>query len=180
MKYYEKTIDSREIFKGKIVKLRLDKVELPNGDVSSREIIEHPGAVAVVAITPDNKVLLVKQYRKACEQELLEIPAGKLESGEEPLSAVLRELEEETGYRAGNAKKLLSFYTSPGFANELIHIYLAEELTISKQSTDDDEFLTVHQFSWEEINQLIQNGDLKDAKTITGLLMVMAHKGVQV
>ncbi|MCG8638356.1 MAG: NUDIX hydrolase, partial [Desulfobacterales bacterium] len=99
MIYYEKTLDSREIFNGKIVKLRLDKVELPNGEVASREIVEHPGAVAVVAITPDNKVLLVKQYRKACEQELLEIPAGKLESGENPLAAVLRELEEETGYR---------------------------------------------------------------------------------
>ncbi len=178
MKYYEKSIDSQEVYQGKIINLRLDKVELPNGQNAIREIIEHPGAVAIVAITEEGKVLMVKQFRKACEEELWELPAGKLDPGEEPRETALRELEEETGYRAKNFTHLISFYTSPGFANELLHIYLAEDLMITAQNPDDDEFLSVHQLTWDELRHMLKNGELKDAKTVTGLLMVMAEKGV--
>ncbi|AZR73437.1 ADP-ribose pyrophosphatase [Anoxybacter fermentans] len=179
MKFKEKTIESREIFKGKMINLRLDTVELPNGKISTREVVEHPGAVAVVALTSEEKVLLVRQYRKACEEELLEIPAGKLDPGEDPDDAAIRELEEETGYRAESLKKLVSCYTSPGFADEMVHIYLAENLTPTSQATDEDEFLSIHHFSWQEIIEMLKRGELKDAKTVTGLLMVMVQKGVE-
>lgn len=178
MKYQEKTVKSKEIFRGKIINLRVEQVELPNGKIASREIVEHPGAVAVVAVTSENQVLMVKQYRKACEEELWEIPAGKLDPGESPEDAAVRELEEETGYRAGSLEKLTSVYTSPGFANEMIHIYLAEKLTATEQNPDEDEFLDLYHCTWEQIRELLKSGELKDAKSISGLLMAMGIKGV--
>ncbi len=180
MNYLEKTIQTKKIYDGKIINLRVDEVELPNGKTSMREIVEHPGAVAIVAITLEKKVLFVKQFRKAIEEELLEIPAGKLDQGEDPYDAAIRELEEESGYRAEALKKLGSIYTSPGFADEIIHIYLADRLIPTMQNPDEDEFLSVFQFTWEEIQQMIVTGEIKDAKTITGLLMVMSQIGVEI
>lgn len=178
MNYTEKTIASKEIYHGKIINLRLDDVELPNGKSAKREVVEHPGGVAVVAITPDEEVLLVKQFRKPCEEELWEIPAGKLERGEDPAKAALRELEEETGFKAEKVEKLLSFYTSPGFADEMLHIYLADQLVPTVQSPDEDEFLSVHRKSWTEIREMLAQNELRDAKSVAGLLFVMAQRGV--
>lgn len=178
MNYTEKTVSSKEIYHGKIINLRLDEVVLPNGKIAGREVVEHPGGVAVVAITPEEEVLLVKQFRKPCEEELWELPAGKLERGEEPAEAALRELEEETGYRADAVAKLISFYTSPGFADEMLHVYLADRLLPTVQNTDEDEFVSVHRKSWAEIREMIAANELKDAKTVTGLLLVMSQRGV--
>lgn len=180
MKFNEKTIESKEIYNGKVVNLRVDTVELPNGKTSKREIVEHPGAVAIVAVTDDDKVLMIRQFRKPCEEELWELPAGKIDPGEEPDKTAARELEEETGYSPGKLEKLISFYTSPGFADEMIHLYLAENLSQTEQSHDEDEFLSLHPMGWEEIRQLFANNELKDSKTVTGLLMAMAEKGVEI
>ncbi len=125
---YEETVKSTNIYKGKIVDLNLLDVRLPNGKDGKREVINHPGAVAVIALTEDNKLVLVRQFRKPLEKHLIEIPAGKLEEGEDPSVTVARELEEETGYKAKEFQKITSFYTSPGFADELVHIYEAKGL----------------------------------------------------
>ena len=137
----EKTISSDRVYTGKTISLRVDTVEIPNRGYKKREIVEHNGAVGIIAITPENKVVLVKQYRKAIEKELWEIPAGKIEPGENPKESAIRELKEETGYSAQSMKLLHKFYTSAGFSNQKIYIYLAENLTPGKQNFDDDEFI---------------------------------------
>ncbi len=124
----EKTIQTKEIFDGKIIKVQVEDVTLPNGHTSKREIIKHPGAVAVIPITKDNKIIFVKQYRKPLEKVLVEIPAGKLEEGEAPITTALRELEEETGYTTKSLHYVTSFYTSPGFADEIIYLYETSDL----------------------------------------------------
>lgn len=118
MEQKEVTVNTNKIFEGKIINLRVDEVKLPNGKVTTREIVEHPGGVSIVAVNEEGKILLVKQYRKPAEESLLEIPAGKLEKGEDPLICAKRELLEETGYEASFIKHLITFYTTPGFSNE--------------------------------------------------------------
>ncbi len=164
----EKTLHSEEIFSGKIITLRLEDVELPNGKQAKREIIKHPGAVAILALTDDNKIVMVEQYRKALEQTIVEIPAGKLEKGEEPAGCARRELEEETGYVCDTLKLLTSFYTAPGFANEIIHIFLASGLTKKENSAamDEDEFVNLEEVTLEEALQYIKEQKIYDAKTI--------------
>ena len=125
MGFEEKTMKSERIYEGKIVNLRVDTVELPDKKYSKREIVEHPGAVGIVPITEDGKIILVKQFRKAVEKPLLEIPAGKIEINEEPKETALRELFEETGYYSNNMEYIIEFYTSPGFSNEKIYLFLA-------------------------------------------------------
>ena len=170
IKFKEKTITSENIYKGKILNLRVDEIELPDGRNSVREIVEHSGGVTIIAITDDNEILLVKQYRKPAEDVLLEIPAGKLEDGEVPLSCAKRELVEETGYQTNEINKLFSFYTSPGYSNEIIHIFIARGLTFIGQNPDNDEFIEVVKIKKQEIMELINNGKIKDSKTIIGLL----------
>jgi ADP-ribose pyrophosphatase len=163
----EKTLSAKEIFKGRVIDLFLEEVELPNGKTSTREIVKHPGAVAVLAITPENKIIMVEQFRKPLERTLVEIPAGKLEKGEEPETTAKRELEEETGYTCGELRPLLSFYTSPGFADELVHLFIAEnleKLTIPAE-LDEDEFLDVMEVTLEEALEMIQDKRIYDAKT---------------
>src|SRR5699024_6118473 len=126
--FEEKTIKSTNIFDGKIISLQVDDVELPDGKHAKREIVKHPGAVAVLALTEKKEILFVEQYRKPLEKLLLEIPAGRIEEGEEPKVTAVRELEEETGYTTNQLTYISSFYTSPGFANEIIHIYMADTL----------------------------------------------------
>lgn len=164
--FEEKTITSKKIFDGKIIKLFVDEVVLPNGQQSKREIVKHPGAVAVVAITNEDKLVLVKQYRKALEKTTLEIPAGKLEAGEEPVECAIRELEEETGYRAKHVQPLYSFYTSPGFADEIIHLFWAEDLEQGVVQLDQDEFVDLVEYSLEECVAAIEANQICDAKTI--------------
>lgn len=167
-KFYEKTIRSEQIYDGKIIKVKKDEVLLPDGKTSSREIVNHPGAVAIIAITDDQKIVLVEQFRKPLEKTIVEIPAGKLEKGEEPLETAKRELEEETGFRAKQFKYLLTFATSPGFADEIIHVYLAKGLykVDDKLAQDEDEFLSLKEVTIEEADQLIEEEKIYDVKTI--------------
>ncbi|MDQ0858529.1 NUDIX hydrolase [Bacillus sp. V2I10] len=163
----ETTKSSEKLFSGRIIDLYLEEVELPNGKTGTREIIKHPGAVAVIAITKENKIVMVQQYRKAMERVLVEIPAGKLEKGEQPEVTAKRELEEETGYTTESLQHLLSFYTSPGFADELVHLYFTEELQIltEKAELDEDEFVDVLEVTLEEAQQMIDDQRIFDAKT---------------
>ncbi|MFD2617706.1 NUDIX hydrolase [Terrilactibacillus laevilacticus] len=164
--FEEKTLSSETIFNGRIVQLVVEDVELPNGAKSKREIVKHPGAVAVIAQTDDNKVILVRQYRKPLEKEIYEIPAGKLEPGEEPESSAIREMEEETGYTCGSVQHLVSFYTSPGFSDELLHVYVATDLVKGKPHLDEDEFLEIEEVELNEALQMIQDHRIYDAKTV--------------
>lgn len=129
----EKTISSKVVHEGGMIRVQVDKVELPNGGISTRDIVKHLGSVGVIAFTEDNRIIMVRQFRKPLEKVILEIPAGKLEKGEDPIVCASRELEEETGYRAGKMEHLLSFYASPGYTNELKHLYKATELFQDKQ-----------------------------------------------
>ncbi|NHM29037.1 NUDIX hydrolase [Neobacillus terrae] len=164
----EKTIHTEKIFSGKIVTLEVQEVELPNGKTSKREIIKHPGAVAVLAVTNENKLVMVEQYRKPLERAIVEIPAGKLEKGEEPAVCARRELEEETGYECESLELLVSFYTSPGFADEIVHVYQAKGLTKKENaaSLDEDEFVNLEEITLEEALQYIKEQKIYDAKTV--------------
>ncbi|WP_026689392.1 NUDIX hydrolase [Alteribacter aurantiacus] len=165
----EKTINKKEIYKGRIIDLSVHNVALPNGKESKREIINHPGAVAVLAVTKENKIVLVNQYRKALEKTIAEIPAGKLETGEDPSLCAIRELEEETGYRAHSVKKIASFYTSPGFADEIVYLFEAEHLSEGKVQTDEDEFVELIEVTVEEALDMIKSEAIHDAKTILAI-----------
>lgn len=165
----ERTVKSDKLYQGKIINLRIDTVELPNQKYSKREIIEHSGGVAILAFHED-RILFVKQYRKAVEKILWELPAGKLEASEDPLDCAARELAEETGYEAGRLEYLFSFYTSPGFSNELIHLYKADVLEFKGASPDEDEDIEVAGLTLEEALEMVKEGVILDAKTILGLL----------
>ncbi|MCU9613773.1 NUDIX hydrolase [Caldibacillus lycopersici] len=165
--FEEKTISSKKIFDGRVIQLQVDEVLLPNGKTSTREIVKHPGAVAVIAITDEGKMIMVEQYRKPLERTLIEIPAGKLEQGELPERSAARELEEETGYSCTALEHLTSFYTSPGFANELLHIYKADGLKLENRlHTDEDEFVNVLEVTFEEAQQMVAEQKIYDAKTV--------------
>lgn len=166
-KFEEKTIGTTPIFQGRIIKVQVDDVTLPDGKHAKREIVKHPGAVGLIALTKDKKIVLVEQYRKALERSLLEIPAGKLEPGEEPALTAERELEEETGYRAENLTYITSFYTSPGFADEIIHMYLATELeqVENPAAGDEDEFVEIVELTTREAVEYMENKRIYDAKT---------------
>ena len=173
MEFEEKTVQRTEIYQGPIFKVVQDQVELPEGKgQAQRDLIFHNGAVAVIAITPENKMILVKQYRKAIEATSYEIPAGKLELGEnaDPQAAALRELEEETGY-TGQLELIYDFYSAIGFCNEKIKLYKASNLTKveNPRPQDEDETLELFEVSLEEAYQLLQTGDICDAKTIMAL-----------
>ena len=163
---YEKTTKTTDIFKGKVIDLKVEEVELPNGKTSKREIVKHPGAVAILPITKEGKLVLVRQYRKALDKVIVEIPAGKLEKGEEPLASAKRELEEETGYKADHLDFIVSFYTSPGFADEIIHLYITDKLKKGQVAPDEDEFLDVIEVSLEEAEEMIKDQTIHDAKTV--------------
>lgn len=180
-KFEEKTLSSQKIFTGKVISLQVDEVELPDGKTSKREIIKHPGAVAVIAITDDGKIVMVEQYRKAMERSLVEIPAGKLEPGEEPLKTAKRELEEETGYVCERMEHVISFYTSPGFADELVHVYVAHQLSKKEDaaSLDEDEFVEVIELTLEEAQQYIEEEKIYDAKTAYAVQYLQLMEALQ-
>jgi ADP-ribose pyrophosphatase len=163
--FYEETIETKPVFQGRMISLQVDTVRLPNGETATREIVRHPGAVAVIALL-DNRLLVVEQYRKPVERVQVEIPAGKLEPGEDPLEAAGRELEEETGYRAKKLTHLQSFSTSPGFAEEIVHLYFTDELEKGEVHLDEEEFLTCEAISMEEALRYIREGRICDAKTL--------------
>src|SRR5690625_3631491 len=171
-KFAEKTLHTKHIFKGKIFSVQVDKVQLPNGKTSTRELVKHPGAVAVIPITEDRKILFVEQYRKPLEKTLIEIPAGLIEPDEEPKITAIRELEEETGYTTKNIKYVTSFYTSPGFADELIHIYYTDELELLDRAVagDEDEFIELVALTLEEAKTYVKEQRIHDAKTNYAIL----------
>ncbi|KXZ39658.1 ADP-ribose pyrophosphatase [Alkalithermobacter thermoalcaliphilus JW-YL-7 = DSM 7308] len=167
----EKTLSSEKIYNGKIINLRIDTVELPDHKYQKREIVEHPGAVAVLAITKENEIIMVKQYRKTVEETLWEVPAGKLEIGEDPKKCAMRELKEETGYSCKKIELINTFYTSPGFSDEKMYLYLAKDLVEGDPNPDEDEYVEIHKVKVEDALDMLQNGTIKDAKTIIAILM---------
>lgn len=171
-KFEEKTISTEEIYKGRIINVQKDEVTLPNGKTASRELVKHPGAVAIIPVTKEGKIVMVEQYRKPLEQSIIEIPAGKLEPGEAPEKTAMRELEEETGYGAKIFEKIYSFATSPGFADEIIHLYAATDLYQIEQpaSPDEDEFVELMEVSIEEAERLVEKQQIYDAKTILAIM----------
>jgi len=171
----EKTLKTKKIFQGKIISLRIEEVALPDGSTTTREIVEHPEAVAILPLLEDGHILLVQQYRKPINHTTLEIPAGKVEPGENLQACVQRELEEETGYSAGSYYKILSFYPTPGYSNEIIHIFLARNLVKKKAHPESDEFLRLTFFTLEETVKLIQEGKILDAKSIIAILALMCR-----
>jgi len=161
----EFTVNSEKIYDGRVINLRVDTVELPNRKYAKREIVEHKGAVAILALE-ENKMILIKQYRKAAEDFLIEVPAGKIEHGEDPINCASRELLEETGYIPKKLEQLCEFYTTPGFSNEKIYLFLASDLTFSEQDLDEDEFIIVEKVDIMEALQMIERSEIVDAKTI--------------
>ena len=169
----ELTVDSRRIYSGKIIGVRVDTVRLPNGGTSQREIVEHGDSVVMVPVDHQQRVLLVRQYRKSPEKSLLEAPAGGLEEGEVPEEGVLRELQEEIGFTAGNLVRMAGFWMTPGFCTEYMHAYIATDLRPSALAPDEDESIEVVPTPLARIPDMIRSGEIEDAKTIAALLMAI-------
>ena len=163
---------TRNIYTGKVVTLNIDTVTLPNGATVDLETIRHPGAAAVVPVKEDGTVVLIRQFRHAAGGFIYEIPAGKLHPGEDPLRCAARELEEEVGYRASSFELLSSIFTAPGFADEVIHVYKATGLAKGRQQLDPDEVLDIIEMPLSEAVKKIEDGTIRDAKTIIGLQAV--------
>ncbi len=165
------TLSSKTIYTGKVFDVRVD--EIREGDIEyAREIVVHKGSCVIVPVFADGTVALVRQYRHAAGKELLELAAGTLEVGEDPLTGAIRELEEEIGVTAGKIEKLTEFFISPGFVTEKMHVFLATDLTDVGQKLEADEILTVERHSFSELLEMIRTGEIEDAKTIIGIMMV--------
>jgi ADP-ribose pyrophosphatase len=169
----EPTIESRRIYSGKIIGVRVDTIRLQGGGISHREIVEHSPSVVVVPVDQEQRVLLVKQYRKAPEKALLEAPAGGLEEGERPEDGVLRELQEEIGFTAGRLQRMAGFWLTPGFCTEYMHAFLATDLLASSLPPDEDESIEVVSVPLAQVPEMIRSGEIEDAKSIAALLMAM-------
>lgn len=170
MHLQEKTVDSKDIFNGKIIDLKVDKAELENGSIVTRELVIHPGGVCIVPLTDKGEVIMVKQFRYPFQTCLIEVPAGKLEKGEDHREAGLRELREETGAVCGKFEYLGVCYPSVAYLTEKIHMYLAEELDFGNMDLDDDEFLDVIRIPLEKAVEMVMNGEIPDAKTQIAIL----------
>ena len=170
MDYTEKQISSDIKFKGRIVTLRVDDAELCNGKLVKREVVEHPGGVGVLPLDGEGFCYMVRQFRYPFGRQFLEIPAGKLEYGEEHYPCAVRELSEETGLSAGSMIYLGACATSPGFSSEVLHIYLAKDLSFGDMHPDENEFLNVEKYRFEDIYEMVMNGEIDDAKTIIAVL----------
>lgn len=166
----EITVNSEKIFEGKIINLRVDTVELENQKYTKREIVEHKNASAIIAVDDKNQLLLVRQYRKAVEDFLYEIPAGIMNIAEEPVECALRELKEETGYEAKKINQIFEFYTSPGFTNEKVYLFKAEDLTFTSTKFDEDECIETISVSKDEAKKMIETGKITDSKSLIGML----------
>ena len=159
----------KTVYKGRVVTLNLETVTLPNGVSVELEVVRHPGAAAIVPLKDDHTVILIRQYRLAAGGYIYEIPAGKLHPGEDPADCATRELEEEIGYRAGHLDKVATFFTAPGFTDEVMHLYVARDLALGAQALDSDEVLEIVEISLEKALGYILDGTIRDAKTIIGL-----------
>ena len=172
----EDKISSTQIFSGKLIDLYLDKVRLPNGKKSTREWIDHPGAVCIVPILDNGDVLLIRQFRYGPREEFIEIPAGKIDKNEDPLKCGLRELEEETGYKSNKLTFLTNIHPAIGFSNEKMWMYLAEELELSKKKLDEDEFLELMPTPLNKALEWVFSGKITDVKTIIGIMWMKKLK----
>lgn len=173
MNLKEKGKSSKTLYDGKILKLCVDEVELPDGTQAIREIVRHCGGAAVLFVK-DNKVALVRQYRYAYGKETYEIPAGKVEKGEDPCIAALRELEEETGYRAQKLSHLVDIYPSPGYTDEIVHIYICGSADFVGEKPDSGEFLDCAYLPLDEVVKMIESGEICDAKTVVAVFKYLA------
>lgn len=178
MELAEKTVSSESIFQGHIVELRVDQIELPNGKPARREVVAHPGGVAVVPYHDDGTVTVVRQFRYPFGQIITELPAGKLDRGEDHRLAGLRELEEETGLVAGEFTYMGALLASPGFSDEVLHMYLARDLKQGPCHPDPDEFLELDRVPFERLMGQVMSGELQDAKTVAALLKTKVLLGL--
>jgi ADP-ribose pyrophosphatase len=177
---YERRLGGRDIYQGRIINVVVDEVELPDGRQSKREVVRHPGAVGILAIDDDDRIVMLRQYRYAAGEVLLEIPAGKLEPGEDPEVCGPRELAEEAGLAAEQWTLLTTYYSSPGFSDELIHLYLAEGLSESTPETgDDDEFIELERVPIREALEMVNDGRIHNGIAVIGVLEAARLRGVQ-
>ncbi|MDE2491881.1 MAG: NUDIX hydrolase [Elusimicrobia bacterium] len=172
----ERFVRKKTVWRGRVVGLRLDTVRLPSGKLATREYLDHPGAVGIVPLLPGGRVVMVRQYRHPVREVTLELPAGKLDAREKPLSCVRRELKEETGYSARKITPLLQFWPTPAFANEVLHMFVAEGLKAGKMDTDEDEFLECVTLPFKKALELVRRGEIRDSKTVIGLLACAVWK----
>jgi ADP-ribose pyrophosphatase len=170
MVFNEKTIKSEMIYEGRILNLRKDTVEVVGDKTSFREIVEHNGGVAIAALTDDNKMVMVRQFRKAAGKVVLEVPAGKREKDEDPLDTAIRELKEETGYTASDIKFLTKFYAAIGYSEEIIYIYLCRGLVCGETEFDDNEAIDIIEYDVNELYEMALNGEIEDSKTVIAIL----------
>jgi ADP-ribose pyrophosphatase len=170
----EKTLTSQRIYEGRAVRLRVDTVKKPSGKTTTREIVEHDDVVAVVVLDSKDRVIMVRQYRKAVGKTLLEIPAGSVDPGEQPINTVRRELQEEIGYLPNKIDRLGGFYAAPGYCTEYLHLYLATYLIPSRLQAEDTDEIEVVRVPLTKIPDLIADGEIADAKSIAGLLRVIS------
>ena len=171
-----KTIDSKVVAEGRVIKVRVDVIETPDGQRVKRDIVEHRGAVAMVPIDAEGRVILVRQYRHAAGKWLLEIPAGTLDPGEDPLEAAQRELREETGFAAGRIDLIGGCYAAPGYSSEYLYLYIARDLTEDPLEGDVDEEIELEPVPLTEVRKLIASGEIEDAKSLAALLLVLADE----
>lgn len=176
MPHFEKTLSSKEVFNGKVIRVCHDSVELENGETALREVVYHNGGVCVLPLTSDGEIIFVRQFRYPYKEEVLELPAGKLNKGEDPFESAVRELKEETGAEAGRYTPLGRLYPSPGYCGEIITMYLAEDLTFGEQSLDEDEFLDTVKIPFEKAVEMVLAGEIPDSKTQTAILKVKLMK----
>jgi ADP-ribose pyrophosphatase len=171
MDYFERTIKEERKYTGNIINVDKVTVLLPSGREATRDVVRHPGAAVVVPILDNGNILLVKQYRKPCDMISLEIPAGKLDKGEEPIACAERELAEETGYHAKSLHKVMTIHSTPGFSDEVLHMYVATGLTKFDACPDEDEFITCGEYSVTDCISMVNSGEITDAKTIIGIFL---------
>lgn len=169
-------VDSKRIYEGGIINLRVDTLNHPDGKVVEREVVEHNGGVVIACRPKPNQIILIRQYRYALDEELLELPAGRIEKNEDPLPAAQRELTEETGFFAKTWKEIARMYSAPGFCNELLYVYEASDVEFVGTKLDDDEEIDVMELELKDAWELVSTGKIRDAKTIAGLGLLMASQ----
>lgn len=157
------------MYRGAFIQVRKARVLLPDGRIVEKEQIVHPDSVTIVPVLDENQIVMIRQYRPVLERELWELPAGKMDPGEEPVDAARRELQEETGYRAARLSRVLGFYPAPGIMTEYMHVFVAHELTLAKTAMDEDEHIVTEVKSRQEVEQLLRDGEIQDAKSLIAL-----------
>jgi ADP-ribose pyrophosphatase len=174
----ETPVSKKTVWQGRAINFRVDTVRLPNGMIATREFIAHPGAVGIIPFVDRETIVMVRQYRHPVGQVTLELPAGKIDKRETPLTCARRELAEETGYTAGKMKPLLNYWPTPAFSDEVLHLYKAENLKPGKMLTDEDEFLECTTVPFKKALKMVLNGELRDSKTIICILACAVEKGL--